>query len=338
MEPIIDPISKNKVPEEWIKKSKHKREILRNKIESGKWVLTYKGKKLKRGFSTGTVASAAAKGAFLSESKKKVEVPTPIGIRAKLSIDSKKNRCIVKKNPSDHSFDSTENVKIEGNIVSRQKNDLIFGEGIGTVSEESFEIKKGNPSVTEPVKKQIKKSIEEELKKNKTAEIKLTASNASEEALKINKRFGITDGISLLGTTGFVEPWNDELLDSKLELVKKQNKLVLTTGMVGMKHCGRLLPDYKVIKIGKNFEKLKKLDFKKKKVILCGLPALILKYGDPSILEDTEFTSVSQLVREKPETKKIDAALNKVQKKLPRVEIVLVKNNGDILRKREALA
>ncbi len=81
---IIDPVNKSKIPEEWINKSKMPRDELEEGIKSGMLVVLSDGSVLKRGYTTGTTATVAAKAAVLSLRKDvdKVSVPTPVGLRA----------------------------------------------------------------------------------------------------------------------------------------------------------------------------------------------------------------------------------------------------------------
>ncbi len=42
--------------------------------------------------------------------------------------------------------------------------------------------------------------------------------------LTLNPKLGVAGGISILGSTGFVEPWNDHLLQSRNEEIKGLQK------------------------------------------------------------------------------------------------------------------
>ncbi len=85
---MIDPVNNFKIPEEWISRTGLPREELEAKIASGMIVVLSDGTVLKRGYTTGTTASAAAKAAVLSLKKKviSVSVPTPVGLRAYLDV------------------------------------------------------------------------------------------------------------------------------------------------------------------------------------------------------------------------------------------------------------
>jgi hypothetical protein len=98
-------------------------------------------------------------------------------------------------------------------------------------------------------------------------------------ATTLNPKVGIEGGISILGTTGFVEPWDDHLSESVVERVKTADRAVLTTGRIGLRHARLLFPEYEVILVG---AKLKEsLSVAPKDTVLCGLPGLILKFLNP---------------------------------------------------------
>jgi cobalt-precorrin-5B (C1)-methyltransferase len=69
--------------------------------------------------------------------------------------------------------------------------------------------------------------------------------------------------------------------------------------------------------------------------ILCGLPALILKWACPGILEGTNYGTVAEMAEAMPNHPNIDRALQKVRAKLPFTRIVLLQRDGRILRDSE---
>ncbi|RSD33358.1 MAG: cobalt-precorrin-5B (C1)-methyltransferase [Methanohalophilus sp.] len=85
---MIDPVNKSKIPEEWLDKAAMPREELVEGIKNGRLVVLSDGSVLKRGYTTGTTAAAAAKAAVLSlqEQVKIVSIPTPVGLRAYIDV------------------------------------------------------------------------------------------------------------------------------------------------------------------------------------------------------------------------------------------------------------
>ncbi|MDD4749368.1 MAG: cobalt-precorrin-5B (C(1))-methyltransferase, partial [Methanosarcinaceae archaeon] len=107
---MIDPVNNFKIPETWIALTRMPRTELEEKVASGMVVVLSDGSLLKRGYTTGTTATAAAKAAVLSLKKKveKISVPTPVGLRAQLKVErAEKGWASVKKINNDHESDIT---------------------------------------------------------------------------------------------------------------------------------------------------------------------------------------------------------------------------------------
>src|SRR5574344_762987 len=99
----------------------------------------------------------------------------------------------------------------------------------------------------------------------------------------LNSRIGVEGGISVLGSTGFVEPWNDHLGEMRGDLIRCTDRVVLTTGRIGMRYSHMLFPDYTVVMIGSRISE--GLDYASGDIIICGLQGLVLKWGNPEMLE-----------------------------------------------------
>jgi cobalt-precorrin-5B (C1)-methyltransferase len=65
--------------------------------------------------------------------------------------------------------------------------------------------------------------------------------------------------------------------------------------------------------------------------ILCGLPALILKWAWPGILDETGYKTVAEMVEIEPQHQNIARALQMGKEKLPETRIVLLRKDGSIL-------
>ena len=91
---------------------------------------------------------------------------------------------------------------------------IISGEGIGTVVRDGFDIKKGNPAINPVPMQQIRDAVMEAIEEIGVEGVEITVSvprGAEIGKETLNSRIGVEGGISILGTTGFVEPWNDHL-------------------------------------------------------------------------------------------------------------------------------
>lgn len=286
---MIDPVNNFQIPEEWVKRARMSIKELKTCISGGRFVLLSDGSLLRRGYTTGTTATAAVKASVLSLKKEvsAVSVPTPAGIRAILPVLAKNGKASATKDPGDHAFDVTGGIKI---IAEAREHDSILikaGMGIGS--------KKGIPAINPSPMRQIEEAVKEALSETglKGAYVIISVPEGEEIAKKtLNGKLGITGGISILGTTGFVEPWNEHLGEMKEELIRSADKLILTTGRLGMRFSHMLFPGYEVVLIGSDISR--GLKAAKGEVILCGLPGLILKWAFPGILKDSGYLTVQE--------------------------------------------
>jgi len=220
-----------------------------------------KKRTLRTGFTTGTAAAAAAKGAilFILDGKKpsKVEIelltgdPITIPINTCTSAGEKKATCTVIKDAGDDP-DITHKAEI-GAIVTFFENRNISnilitgGTGVGTVTKPGLEIHPGEPAINPGPRQMITQTIREILIKN---EMSL--------AVKVE----ILGGISILGTTGIVTPLSHDAyiatIQSSMSVAKASGitKLVLTTGRRS-ERCAQALwpgfPEESFIQIGDFF-------------------------------------------------------------------------------------
>jgi cobalt-precorrin-5B (C1)-methyltransferase len=323
---MIDPVNNFKIPDEWVKRTGVPLKELDEMISSGSYVILSDGRLLHRGYTTGTTASAAVKAAVLSLVKEvsEIEVKTPIGLRVKLPVRAEKGKASAYKFSGDHATDVTNGIEI---IACAKENDIISikaGKGIG--------IKKGIPAINPSPMCQIEDAIKEALVETgfKGAHVIISVPMGEKIAKKtLNEKIGVNGGISILGTTGFVEPWNEHLGEMKEELIKNANRMILTTGRIGMRFSHMLFPEYTVILIGSDISR--GLAAAKGEVIICGLPGLILKWANPDILKNIGHFTIQEMIDSEPENPIVDRALDRVMKKSGK-RIVLLNRDGTILR------
>ncbi|MCX9083696.1 MAG: cobalt-precorrin-5B (C(1))-methyltransferase [Candidatus Methanoperedens sp.] len=323
---MIDPVNNFKIPDEWIQRTNLPIDKLNSMILSGCYVLLSNGKLLRRGYTTGTTASAAAKGAVLSITKtvSEVEVKTPIGLRVRLPVQAEKGKASAFKFSGDHAVDVTNGMEIVACAKESENISIIAGKGIG--------IKKGSPAINPSPMRQIEDAIKEALVETglRGAQVILFVPMGENITKKtLNEKIGIIGGISILGTTGFVEPWNEHLGEMKEELIKNADRVILTTGRIGVYFSHMLFPDHTVILIGSDISR--GLRAAKGEVIICGLPGLILKWADPDILKKGGNLTVQEMIDSDPKNKVIDIALNEAVKKSGK-RVVLLNRDGTILR------
>ncbi len=332
-EHAIDPVTGFQIPSSWIKLCTDSQAL--QKIQSGRWVLLSNGLLLKRGLTTGTTAAAACKGAVLSLNRPidSIEVMTPVGIKVSLIVIAKEGSCIAVKDGGDHQFDITNGLEIVALAKSSGETVLKAGKGVGRIMAKGLCDELGKPAISQSARQQIMKAIQEGLEEIGLAGAKIELSIPRGESLAkdtLNPRLGIVGGISILGSTGFVEPWNDHLTMSRVDEVKDAKNVVVTTGRTGLKYSRILFPDHKAVLMGSQLDRLKFEEGQES--ILCGLPALILKWAWPQVLEGTSFGTIAEMVEKEPEHRNITLALERAKQKLPNTRIVLLRKDGSILR------
>ncbi len=328
----VDPVTGFAIPATWISLCPDPQAL--EKIKSGRWVLLSSGRLCRRGLTTGTTAAAACKGAILSLKSPKncLEVATAAGIPVRLAVVAQKGFCLAVKDGGEHQFDVTSGLEIAAQARPSDETALLAGKGIGRIASHGLCDEIGRPAISPSARRQIMHAISEALDEADLpgAVVELSVPRGEEVAEKtLNPRLGISGGISILGTTGFVEPWNDHFTDDRAQEIKSSPKVVVTTGRTGLKFSRILFPDYRAVLMG---SRLDRLAFEKdQESILCGLPALILKWAWPEVLENTGFATVAEMVEKQPRHENISKALQMAVQRLPATRIVLLGKDGSIL-------
>ena len=334
---LIDPVNNFTIPQEWIDKVTIPPDELKKGVSDGLLVVLSNGDILNRGFTTGTTCAAAAKSAVLSLKKKDmittVSVPTPCGIRAKLDVRALAGRADVVKISGDHASDVTGGLVFVAKAHHATAISLIAADGIGTVTKGGLQVKVGEPAINPVPKLQIIDAIKEGLSETglEGAAVTLSVPDGGKVSEKtLNSAIGVIGGISVLGTTGFVEPWSDHLGEVKMELVSDASRVVLTTGRIGMRYSQMLFPEHTVVMVGSRIDE--GINASKGETIICGLPGLILKWAVPGILFATGFNTVQELIEIDRNSRLIDNAVAAAVERSKGARIVLVDRSGAVIR------
>ncbi|HIE32020.1 MAG TPA: cobalt-precorrin-5B (C(1))-methyltransferase [Methanosarcinales archaeon] len=322
-----DPVNNFEIPPEWMRRAAIPKGELEAGIASGRLVLLSDGSVLRRGYTTGTTAAAAAKAAVLSLRRPVdcVTISTPSGINAVLGVRASDGRASATKDSGDHGFDVTNGIEIVAEARESDTISIRAGTGIG--------VKKGVSAINPVPMGQIRASIADAVRKIgiSGADVVISVPKGIEIADQtLNSRVGIVGGISILGTTGFVEPWNEHLLETKQELIQGSDRVVLTTGRIGMRYSNMLFPDHTVVMVGNRISE--GIAVAKGEVVLCGLPGLILKWANPDILKGVGFLTIKEMIEEDPANIRINNTLENAKKNVPGVRIVLLNPDGSTLR------
>ena len=208
------------------------------------------GKELKYGYTTGTCAAGAALAAALlldtGEAPQLVTIHTPKGWPVVLEVLTPKRgadwaEASIRKDAGDDP-DVTHGHRIVAHVQQNDsgKVDFVAGEGVGTVTRPGLQIPVGQPAINPVPRKMIRSALEPLMKDGKGYTVTLSVPGGEEIAQKtFNPRLGITGGISIIGTSGIVEPMSEEALKESLALdlnMKKaagHTRIVMTPGNYG---------------------------------------------------------------------------------------------------------
>lgn len=207
------------------------------------------GKKYKRGYTTGSTATGAAKAAaFMALSKEIVDIiniDTPKGIKLDLKVENQEVGqgyavASVKKDGGDDK-DATHNLDIFARVTINNSGiiNIDGGIGVGRVTKKGLNIPIGNAAINKVPMNMIEKEVREVIG-DLGADVLVYIPKGEEIAKKtFNPRLGIEGGISIIGTTGIVEPMSEEgwkkSLSIELEMKSKQGikNIILVPGNHG---------------------------------------------------------------------------------------------------------
>ena len=90
-----------------------------------------------------------------------------------------------------------------------------------------------------------------------------------------------------------------------------------------------LFPDSEVVLVGKFMGKA--IEAAGGEAVLCGLPALILKFINPAILEGTGYKTVEELTMSEDWGFILDKNLSDYKEKMPGMRVVIIGRDGEII-------
>ncbi len=194
-------------------------------------------KKLRCGYTTGTCAAAATKAAvrmLLTQIPvKEIKINTPKGITLNLeilntTITNNYVMCAVKKDAGDDA-DCTNGILVYSKASFEPSGIIIDGgTGIGRITKPGLEQPEGAAAINSVPRKMIKQAALEELENaglESGLKIIISVPEGEELAKKtFNPRLGIKGGISILGTSGIIEPMSEKALIDTIYIEMKQKK------------------------------------------------------------------------------------------------------------------
>ena len=199
-------------------------------------------KKLRFGYTTGSCAAGAARGAaelLLGEDEiEEAELMTPKGILLHLELldikrDENAASCAVRKDAGDDP-DTTNGIlvyaKVEKfQIRSDMENRIVIdgGTGVGRVTKPGLSQKIGEAAINPVPRAMILQAVEEIADRyHYEGGLKVTISVPEGEKIArktFNPRLGIVGGISILGTSGIVEPMSEKALIDSIRVEMSQH-------------------------------------------------------------------------------------------------------------------
>ena len=211
------------------------------------------GKKLRFGYTTGSCAAAAAKAAawmlLTRQRKETISLITPKGVALTLpvlDIAMEENRvsCAIRKDSGDDP-DVTNGTLIYAEVTRREASGIAVdgGFGVGRVTKKGLDQSVGSAAINSVPRQMIRENLEEILAlTDQNCGLNVVISVPEGERLAkqtFNPRLGIVGGISILGTTGIVEPMSEKALVDTIRVELNQRKVggdeyvLLTPGNYG---------------------------------------------------------------------------------------------------------
>ena len=205
-------------------------------MEMDKMQVVWKNQKeLRCGYTTGSCAAAAAKAAaamlFSGEEVRQVSLMTPKGIELYLEVEEIQREpgvvsCAIRKDSGDDP-DVTNGILVYAKVTGTKKKEIRLdgGTGVGRFTRKVLEQEAGEAAINKVPRQMIREAVQSQIEKyewNGGADVLIYIPEGVEIAKKtFNPRLGIEGGISVLGTSGIVEPMSEQALTQTIFLEMK---------------------------------------------------------------------------------------------------------------------
>lgn len=198
-------------------------------------------RRLRTGHTTGTCAAAASKAATImlltQASVDVVDIMTPKGIRLYLpiediSISKNSSSCAVRKDGGDD-IDATHGTLVyaKASFSDLKGVSIDGGRGVGRVTKKGLDQPPGNAAINRVPRMMMTDSVQEVCASygyEGGISIVISAPEGEEIAKRtFNPRLGITGGISIIGTSGIVEPMSEIAI---IETIRTEMRVRLASG------------------------------------------------------------------------------------------------------------
>ncbi len=200
--------------------------------------VTVDGKQLRLGYTTGSCAAAASKAAacllLTGHTPETVSLLTPKGIPLELEVLEPSAgegwaRCAIRKDGGDDPDVTTGTlIYAEVRFTEGTEIEIDGGEGVGRVTKPGLDQPVGAAAINSTPRRMIREGVEEVCRlADYTGGLRVVISAPAGEALArqtFNPRLGIVGGISILGTTGIVEPMSEKALIETIRVELRQRR------------------------------------------------------------------------------------------------------------------
>lgn len=195
----------------------------------------HKGKAYRKGYTTGSCATAAAKVAALMILRQQIihqiSIVTPSGVTLHLNVEEplihgNQATAAIRKDGGDD-VDVTHGMLIYAHVKLRDDVHITIagGTGIGKVTQKGIGLPIGHSAINKTPLQTIEAAVREVLGPERGADVVIFAPEGEERALRTyNSRLGILGGISILGTTGIVTPMSEESWKRTLAIELEQKR------------------------------------------------------------------------------------------------------------------
>lgn len=189
----------------------------------------HNGKALRKGYTTGSCATAAAKVAALMVLRQhlihQVSITTPSGVTLCLNVESPQIEgqqaiAAIRKDGGDD-IDATHGMLIFARVALNDSGEITLhgGEGVGKVTRKGIGLPVGSAAINRTPRQTIESAVREVIGPSRGAQVEIFAPEGELRAQKTyNSRLGVIGGISIIGTTGIVTPMSEESWKRSLAL------------------------------------------------------------------------------------------------------------------------
>ena len=200
--------------------------------------VTVDGKELRLGYTTGCCAAAASKAAAImlltGKEVQLIRLLTPKGLELELEVEditTEKDAvsCAIRKDSGDDP-DVTHGALVYSRVSFTDEPGIHIdgGIGVGRVTKPGLDQPVGNAAINSTPRRMIRENLEEVMEMTSYEgglDVMISIPKGVELAKKtFNPRLGIEGGISVIGTTGIVEPMSEKALTDTIMVELRQKR------------------------------------------------------------------------------------------------------------------